>query len=580
MTTTVYMEFVSVFVISLLVAVLNQLHVIIQWVSNKPGEIFTGIPHYFADYFLYVGALAQGAAGRWITAEHLFTNEPMAPTWYYWFYVTIGHIGRLVGLSPFATYNVSLFLLVMLLCLVWYKLVTLLYPETDQGSHSRVRGNPEYKTLTKRLVTWLMILTTTSFFNQGQFWFSPSGVFNRLGGVPYHGFQMILFILLAISVAHELSHGNMLPWLKNKTIDRIGLLVGLVILAALAASANPVQMLVFTAAAGVTTAYRFSRQGFFSWGILAVSAEIGAWATNQEFSRQAVFTAARAWELAQQIPNTLPVLLLSLGPILFCIPFGIRRVFHKKDTLLVLLVVWGLFSFTLFLSPIPRLLGLSPVRFLHPVPYAATLAILGSEGLMVLTGLLHNIMRRRFSFAVIYAGLLGLYLALTIPAVSAQLIDRITPARNPQLLIDTIYNHVPAPIAQALSWLKTHTPDVRSYATPGVDQARTCGICTQVVLTDPAIPVEVLVPVFTGKISFSGHPIHTLYPEVKEALRQEFFGGSMTQDQARRFLSDHRIGYIVTKTPASAIMDRYPFLMKVYQNDSVTIFQISTGLTQ
>lgn len=544
------MEFVAVFAIAVGVAILNSFHVIIQWAANKPGEVFTGITHSFADYFLYTAQMAQGASGRWVYSDQLFTNEAMAPTWYYWFNVTLGHLGSLIGLSPFATYNVSLFLFVVVLCLVWYFLAKTLYPTNRL----------------LRLTTWLMILTATSFFSPapsgagldfsqveilGQFWFSPSPVFNRLGGVPYQVFQNILFILLAIVFARLLTIIKT-PRIMNQEsgIRKRTYVIFLIPLAILAGSANPIQMVLFVAAAVAITMYAVTHrknfnvsihQSFLSLSIVTATGAFGAWMTNQEFAQQAVFTAARTWELAQRVPNTLPVLLLSIGPILFFVPFGLQRAFKQEDALRILLIVWGLLSFVLFLSPIPRLLQLSPVRFLHPVPYAAALAILGAEGLARLSGSRHG--------ARIL--LLILYLLLTIPSISRQFIDRITPAKNPQLLMDTIYNHVPVPIVEALTWLKQE--QVQSYST------------RRVVLADPAVPVEVLVPVFTGKPSFSGHPIHTLYPGVKEARRQEFFGGKMNPDQAKRFIADHRIGYIISSRTL-------PLFKQVYKNDRIIIY--------
>ncbi|MBI3955868.1 hypothetical protein HY339_01280 [Candidatus Gottesmanbacteria bacterium] len=477
----------TVFVISILIAAVNQLPVIIQWVNNKPGELFTGIPHFFADYFLYVGQVAQGAAGRWLFAEHLFTNEPMAPTWYYWFYVTIGHLGNLAGLSPFATYNVSLFFLVVALVSLWYSLCWRLFPTSRLG----------------RWMCFLFILTASNLPGLGQFWFSPGPSFNRLGGVPYHVFVTIVFLLFAVSV-HK----------RSLVSTPFAIIAGM---------ANPVQFLLFTLAA-IAAKVRFA--------IIPVAlGAVSVWLTNQEFARQSVFVAARAWELAQRVPNTVLMLIPAIGPMLLFVPFGWKNATSKTDPLRLLFIAYGLLSFALFLTPIPRLLGVSPVRFLGPLSYPG-LAIFATQGLLRLGS------RQRIAA-------LALYGALTTVSLYGQLVDRITPARNPQLLMDTIYNHVPLSYVDALSWLKTQRQGV--------------------VLTDPAIPIEVLVPVFSGKISFSGHPIHTLYPEVKEALRQDFFSGRMSEAQQKQFLTDHHIGYIIS----SRMLSSYT---KVFSNDTIFIY--------
>lgn len=567
------MELLIVFLISLVATFLNSAHVIIQWILNKPGELFTGIPHFFADYFLYVGIMAQGASGQWIWAEHLFTNEPMAPTWYYWFYVSLGHLGSWVNLSPFATYNVSLFLLVGALCLVWYKLAKLLYPINTF----------------LRLTTWLFILTVTNFFSfegifsfarhrlakldfsqgelLGQFWFSPSPVFARLGGVPYHAAQSILFILLAIIFSRILTMKSTSritkydfrimkkPFASSFIIHNSLFIIPL---AFLAGSGNPVQMLLFGAAAALTALLVGHGSVLRRMGIIFLilaAGGTGAMLSNIEFSRQAVFAAARAWELGQHVQQSLPILLLSIGPVLVFIPFAIPNVLKNKHPLPMMLTIWGVGSFLLFLSPFPRLMGLSPVRFLHPVPYAAALAILGTEGLSQVSVLLLRRWQHTVALNTIRIVLLAVFITLSVPAIDRQFTDRITPARNPQLLMDTIYNHVPAPITEALSWLKV----------TGLNPVNSA----PVVLVDPAIPIEVLVPVITGLPSFSGHPIHTLYPDVKEAKRQEFFGGKMSTKDAEQFLKDHRVGYIVT-TPARQL----PITLdKAFSNTMVTIYQ-------
>lgn len=460
------MELPAVIVLSIGISLLNSLHVLIQWMNHPPGAVFTGIAHSFADYFLYTAQMAQGYGGRWIWSDHLFTNEPAAPTWYYWFNVALGHVGGWLGLSPFATYNGSVFLLVIALVLAWYSFTKTIYPANRS----------------LRLTTLLLILTATNWYWNGnllgQFWFSPSPVFHRLGSVPYHVFQNILFIFLAIS-----------------TVRRSPCAVPLAFFAGIA---NPIQTLLFVIASKSVPA--------------AIFGGIGAWLTRMEFLRQPVFVAAARWEVSQRVPNTLPMLLLSVGPILALALLGVNQARARQNhPLRALFSRWGLLSFTLFLTPIPAALGISPVRFLHPVPFAS-LAIAAAQGLAARSA------RTR-------AVLLAFYIATTVPSLFAQVADRITPARNPQLLMDTIYNHVPNDVASALSSLKRQPQ-------------------RGVVLTDPAIPIEVLVPAFTGKPSFSGHPIHTLYPDVKERLRQEYFAGTMADP--RTFLTDHRIGYIIT----------------------------------
>lgn len=456
------MEILLVTVVSLLLAILNQLHVITQWIQNPPERLFTGIAHYYADYFLYTDLMAQGASGSLWTAAH-FTNEPMAKTWIYWFNALLGFVGSRFGLNPFATYNVSLFVLVVALCLLWYHLVKLLYPANRF----------------LRLTAWLMILTASSFSANGQllgqFWFSPTPAFNRLGGVPHQVFQTIVFIFLAIVSTQK------------------GLrILPLMLLAILAASANPVQMVLFLAAA---LSLRSPRVILLALGSFPVM-----YATNKAFELP-VLAAARRWENAQLVSVPLWQFILSVGPVALLVPFGVKSFLKERTPLRLLLFSYGAASLVAFFSPIPKLLGTTSVRWLHPAAYGL-LGILAAEGL-----------RKRVPLFV-------LFVLLTIPSLLVQIDARVNPAKNPILTADL--NHVPMTVVEKLIALK---------------QSGVRGV----VLTDPILPYDVLVPTITGFPSFTGHPIHTLYPDVKEKLRRDFFEGRMSSEQKKQFLSDHRI---------------------------------------
>lgn len=494
--------------IAILMSALNQLHVIREWFINGPDRYFIGIAHYFADFFLYAAQMKQGAMGS-LLYYHRFTNESVPPTWIYWFNNLLGFVGHLFGLSPFATYDVSLFILVILSILLFYSLLIMLYP-TDK---------------IKRIVALVFILTASPFLSLGNaegLWFSPSLAFNRIGGVPHQVFQTILFILLTMSFSR-----------KSLFIIPIAIL---------ASSANPIQMLIFVLAAFVTTGILFIRHRDFRVGLpilvlLAVSLP-AAWLTNKQFDSP-ILAVSKVWETAQWVNRSLPFVLTSIGPILLFIPFGIVPFCKKFRPLNILAASYASISFLLFFSPIPAMLSTTPIRYLHPASYIL-LPILAVEGIFALSNRIIIIMA------------LLLYSILTIPSFAGELQTRITPSTNPGVLMDTEFNHVPRPVAEALTWLGRQP----------TDRAR------PVVLVDSRKRIEILVPAFADKTVFSGHPLHTLYPEVKEKLRRDFFSGTMTIDQQKLFLTNHRIGYIIT-TPTSVL----PSFKKVFSNDAITIYK-------
>lgn len=512
-------EWLLVGVVAIAVSALNQLHVIREWLTNPADRYFTGIAHYFADFFLYAAQMKQGAGGA-LLYYHRFTNESVPPTWIYWFNNLLGFIGNLFGLSPFATYNVSLLLLVIISILLFYSLLVMLYPS------DKINPAPFQWCWIKRVIALIFILTASPFLSLGNaegLWFSPSLAFNRIGGVPHQVFQTILFILLTMSFSRKS--------------------LFIIPLAILGSSANPIQMLLFILAAFVTTVvllikHRDIRVGLPLLVLLAVSFP-AAWLTNLQFNSP-VIAVAKVWEMAQWVNRSLPFIVSSIGPILLFIPFGIAPFLGKFRPVTILIFSYAAISFLLFFSPVPAMLSTTPIRYLHPASYIL-LPILAVEGIFA------------FSNRIIIIMALLLYSILTIPSFAGELRGRIAPATNPGVLMDTEFNHVPMPVALALTWLGRQPTDPSR----------------PVVLVDSNKRIEILVPAFADKTVFNGHPLHTLYPEVKEKLRQDFFEGRMTEDEKNKFLINHRIGYIIT-TPAAILG---PF-KKVFTNDAITIYKL------
>lgn len=292
----------------------------------------------------------------------------------------------------------------------------------------------------------------------------------------------------------------------------------IILLALLAATANPIQMLLVVAAAAIIMPRRVP--------ILAVASLVGAILVNKEFAAQPLLLAAKAWESAQHIQVSLIQFLQAVGPIVLLIPFGLKSFLKQKNPLRRLFFAYGALSIAVFFSPIPSLLGTASVRWLSPAAYAI-LPMLAAAGLP----------KSRYKFL-----LLGLYILVTIPALGTQVTSRMTPQP---------LNYVPKNVVAGISQLK--------------------GAPEGIVMTDPTLPYDVLVPVFGQHPSFTGHPIHTLFPDVKGRLRTEFFAGIWSEDEARQFIIDHRIGYIIARPEADVL---YPALLsEMFRNERLAIYK-------
>ncbi len=573
------MEWVFVSVIAIIFSGFNALQVITQWLKNPPGYLFTGIAHYHGDYFLYVSQMAQGAAGRIFFYSHRFTNEPLPDTWIWWFNGLLGYLGHLAGLSPFATYDVALILLAIALIFIWYYLARLFYPKNGFA----------------RISFLLFMLTASSFFNiqkyfesrtidvLGYFWFSPTQAFNRIGGVPHQMWQTILFILLAVTFTktvdeinkkqHSQTEGDKKEVIsksnkiKLSDLSLIAYHLSLIILTLLASSANPIQMVVFlTTGAFITLSLMVVKRSISLKLLLPITltgafAFPAAWATNQAFNTP-LFQFGKIWE-ASQIPYLTPVdFLFSLGPIILFIPFGLLVIRKRMTTLVAFFLSLTGISFIYFWSPIPRLLTTAPSRYLSPMIYIG-LAILASDGISrLIYWSTHKTAKSQIgtiAATVVTTILLAVYPFFTLISLYDQIDYRANPNRYPVLV--SYANHVPKTIVDTLLFLKKEPLNPRPVV---------------VTEQDPDLHIETLIPVLADKITFSGHPVLTLYNDQKEAMVKQFFDAGTTAAEGKTFADNHRVGYVIAKNDATSTekMSQYPFLTKIYENSLAVIYKI------
>lgn len=514
----------------------NSWHVITEAANNKPGELFTGIAHYFADYFLYVSHIFQGANGAWFFTNHMYTNEPLPPTWIYWFYTILGKISS-AGIDPFIVYNGSLFFLTALLLAFWWRLIPTIVHEKFHI----------------RLITFIFIITASNFPGLGEFWFSPTPALNRLGGVPHQ----VLQTLLVIAVLWIFS--TLITSFRKKPILPLAIrLIALALCSFLASIATPTQMLLVNSTALLYLLTHIRKEKLAQYGVigfaLTLPSLIGALLTHAEFARQPILVSAKLWEDGQLVSVSIWQFILAVGPIVLFIPFGIRLFFHKITPLGGLLGIFGLLSLVVFFSPIPKLLGTTPVRWLSPASIAI-LPIVASIGYSYITRTLQTHVPQPLSKRPISMLLLVLYLSFTLPAIFTQVEARTRPLQTDTAIRQL--NHVPYSMMETFMFLQ-HTRNDKNH----------------LVITDPTLPYDVIIPILTGLRSFTGHPVHTLYTQTKQDLRNKFFNGNMNETQALQFMKDHSISHVLVSSNSSAVISHYSFLSLAFHGEIADVYAI------
>ena len=250
---------------------------------------------------------------------------------------------------------------------------------------------------------------------------------------------------------------------------------------------------------------------------------------NHEFTTP-IYTVAKQWEMLQYSPTGLFFWVSVIGPSIILIPFGIWPFIKKSDPLNTIYLIYATLCFALYNSPIPKIMGIVPQRFLHPASYAL-LPIIAVSGFFAINHALSKMGKSQKIFRFLSAGFFILatifYLVFTIPADIAQITLRIN---DPNLAFAALLNHTPIGVIKGLQTIKTMKPNTK----------------LNVIIPEENLGIDLLIPLYTGYKSFLGQSIHTLYPEVKNNLRKQFFSETMTEKEALQFLTNHSIGVIIT----------------------------------
>jgi hypothetical protein len=85
------------------------------------------------------------------------------------------------------------------------------------------------------------------------------------------------------------------------------------------------------------------------------------------------------------------------------------------------------------------------------------------------------------------------------------------------------------------------------------------------------------IPVYAGRTVFVGHA-NTVQAEEKQGTVNMFFRGGMNQQEARKFLADHRVSLVFFGPQEkedgglSDLRPVYPFFIEVYKNSYVSVY--------
>ena len=517
------METLFVVIFALVLAIINSIGFFAGLLNRPANTVYLGTIHYWEDYFLYLNHFFQGAHGNWLVANR-YTSESTAPSILYWSNLLLGKIGGFIYLSPILSYNLSVILLSFLVLVTAYLLLKKIYPTdrlralagffigaaaTSMINYIRVDGKP----------MWYPF----------QLWRTPHYAFDRLGGVPHQILQTLLFLCMTILYFH-----------KNCAKPKIVALLSL--LTILLATLNPVQAVMFIGAAwACTLAVPAMRKThiphLFLISIVALSSLL---VTNSVLS-ELPHLQSKLWEAGQHTITTLPFLLLSIGPVSLLFFIGLVPALRQKNPILLFGSILVLGAYTLFLSGVPKLLGISNVRVIFPAlyPFIGAVAVNGIFSL-----------KSKHWIAIF----LVLFLLLSLPTMRVELKEKLAPLKQ----TNDILLFLPENIYQGFTQLSQLPFDA-------------------VTLGNPASHIDVLVPPLSGHTTYSGHPLATINNAAKQAAALRFF--HLQKSDASLWLKSNNIRFVLFTSydgNKELFMKTYPFLRPIYANPDMTIFSVES----
>lgn len=509
--------------LSFVLALGNSLFFILGVIRTPPGTVFLGTTHYWEDYFLYLNHFFQGAEGNWLVVNR-YTSEVTAPSFIYWSNLILGKIGGLLQLTPIVSYSLSVILLSFGSLVISYLTLKKIFPmdslrafsgffigaaATSMINHIWVDGKP----------MWYPF----------QLWRTPHYAFDRLGGAPHQMLQTLLFLSMTILYFHKKSA-------KPKVVALLSLLT--IALTTL----NPIQAVIFIGAAwactlAIPTMRKTHIPHLFLISIFAFSSFL---VTNSVLSTLP-HVQSKLWEAAQQTTTTLPFLLLSVGPVSLLFFFGLLPSLRQKHPILLFGIILVLGTYVLFLSGIPKLLGISNVRVIFPALYPFIGAV-GANGIFSL----------KSKHWVILC--LVLFLLLSMPTMRVELEERLAPLGH----TSDILVYLPKNIYQGFTELSKLPFDA-------------------VTLGNPASHIDVLIPPLSGHTTYSGHPLATINNDTKREDAQQFF--LLQKSDASLWLKRNNIRFVIVTSydgDKEVFMKTYPFLLPLWANPDMAIFSVES----
>lgn len=495
------------------------------------------------DYFTYLTFIRESRDGAW-QVPALFTVPAAKPSFIYIFYIALGKVALITGLSPEAVYHLSRIFTAEVFFLAVLA-VSVRLTGLRLGPWAAITGILSSAPI---LPFGQPILTDAAQFRTaGSWWYNLDPVF-RADWVQHHyagAAVMILAIYCLIGFYRHPSAGNMVTAVISGFVSAVIYpTTALITVFAFAASS------VYAVVRNYPGERKLSALNSAAALGVALAAGIGVLVIRGEIAKGFPWSQWAVWDIAiwNQQPNFERDFLLSGGLVLvLALPVWLRALIRRSKPEMTLAAFWLMTPYLLL--PFANRLGIAKIRF----GFTAHFIPMGIFAVMGVAELMRKIRGKLLKIALA-GGIAALFIGYTYPS-SRYFYDWGAYVQEWESSLTVI----PDGTRDAVNYLTRNSSD---YPTV-ISEAHT----------------GAMLPAYAPVRTYFGHVVHTRDYEVKKSAVMRFFQVAMTESEAAAFLEENGIRYIFRGPDEKAwgkgfIWYRNLPVRVKYENRDVTVYEV------
>src|SRR3989338_8288278 len=525
------------FLIANLLLIFSNIPLLLRFLRTPEGMSFN-FSHtlWDHDYGLYRSAIIQGKSGFWLYHDAV-TSEKTTPGIFYIFYVIVGKFAWLFNLSSVIAYHLARIISVELFFILLYFLTNILL------------GN--YYGLWAAFIALISTVSPLFIFKEklevgfGVPWWTNFGALERLNSLPHYIFANDLLIASVILILLFFKNDQV----KYAVLAGILIFIGGIFFPAVLSPigiALPLSIFfIFLRNLFIKPKIRQNKKIFIGLYIIFIFSFLSLLACKyqekQGFPWNETFTSwqVNRWNYSEPNFNYNAFFVLGILPIL-SIP-AILKNLQSGNTEFIFISIWSILP--LILLPFVNILQIPKLRLLedsHFISYA----ILASQSLSIINSKLNL----KFIKNIIIIFLLIITIQVEVN-IFLWKISFITDNFAPGLFYFQIAE------LSGIKYIEEAIP------------------ANSIILSQTSY----IFPAYAPVISYWGHMALTKNFSLKQENSRLFFSNQMPETEAKKLLFNNRIHYVYWGPEEKKLSSKplsYNFLIPVYQDSNVTIFQV------